>query len=487
MGLAGPLTDSPLLSTEDLQRPDRVADILDRVGFTVHSFGAIQIDILPTIRAADGQAREVTFCDHNCTTEVDGTPSGGHYNCPAALSINRSAGRPVLAPAELLIAGLARTIDGIRAARRTFIDDIFPSYVRDLRLPVAVASAMRDGIDTDHVQVNLFGGTPETHPGYFEIVDTLRKNSAEVHLTTTGRRIVQNSAFRESFLAMPPDILALGADDFESAADALALCTMPAARLRGLWRDTPWQHGQRKKAIEAVQIIRLKAEDQRFPPLLFNIVLHERNLPDILTLLDVLAEHAPGALLNPYPAQTGFLMQPGTLSGEQLAQLSDFVDVMLAQHRLLALGQGTRWTFVPRAYYWLMLRAALDAGTSTGARRDRIAGVGAWTCYGHRGAGRCVQIAAGPGTPTAEVAGGHLGCFWNTTTVTDSRQVWDMSAATIADWVLDGRQQLAAASPAPCSGCAFPRMSFDSVSLELGLGDAVRDAYLGSRRSFLGF
>jgi hypothetical protein len=92
-----------------------------------------------------------------------------------------------------------------------------------------------------------------------------------------------------------------------------------------------------------------------------------------------------------------------------------------------------------------------------------------------------------PRRPPTEVPGGHLGCFWNMTTITDERQFWTLRPPEIADWILEGRQRAAARAEKPCRGCLFPRMSMDAVSLELGLTPAVLDRYRQVRARYLGY
>lgn len=480
------LSTGPLL--ENVREYGGVERLLASMGVVRNVFAAIQVDIQPIFRAVGNARAEVTMCDHNCTVAVDGVATGGHYTCPAALSLNRGSGRPVLAPTELVVDGLRNTITGLRHARGRFMSEVFPRYVAECAIPDVVAQQLRAAIDTDRLEVNLFGGSPESHPGYADIVEALHGLAVDVHLTTTGRRIIRDEAFREAFLQSPPELLGLGADDFDSPADTARLFSQSYVDMAREWQSVPWQHGQRRKAVEAAQIVRLSEEDGRFPPLLFNLVVHERNIEWITELLDVLTEHAPAAILNPYPSQTGFLGEHGSFTPDQVDLFSRFVDQMLDQHRSLARGQAARWNLVPRVQYWLMQRAALDVAPDAAAARDLVAGAGVWTCYRDPGAGRCVQIAAG-GRPDAEqrYAGGHLGCFWNKETITAGGQVWDMSGDAVADWVLAGRVATGADARQPCQGCAFPRMSFDSISLELGLGPDVRGRYFDLRRELLGY
>jgi hypothetical protein len=454
------------------------------LGVVSDAFATIQIDLNVVSRDTGG---EITLCDHNCTTTVDGTPTGGSYTCPAAMSLNRGARRTSLAPAAELIRGLRTTIDGIAAAQDRFLASDLDAYLDREGVPADLRPEFRAALSTRAVTVNLFGGSPETHPQVLDIIADIRAYGAEVHLTTTGRRLLRDGSFRAELVERPPDVIALGADDFESVDDVDHLFGLGYEELSALWRGVSWRHGQRRKAIEAVQVSKL-AERHELPPLLFNIVLHAGNLDQAGAILDRLAEHVPAAALNPYPVQTAFLGKPGELGTTDLARLGRLVDEAIDVHAARQLGRRPRWNLVPRLGYWLLMRALLDKGTGERPVGDLVGGEGVWRCYTRRGAGRCVQVGiAAPGSPPTDHPGGHLGCFWNTETVTDSRQFWTLDPRDVADWMLDGRAEEAARAPQPCRGCLFPRMSMDAVSIELGLAPHIAPDYRQVRARYLGY
>jgi hypothetical protein len=473
----------PLLARRDPARP---TPFVRELGLVAPAFATIQIDLNPVSRQSDGGRFEVTLCDHNCTTEVDGVPTGGHYTCPAAISLNRGAGRGAVAPTDLLAKGLRSTISGIRRAQERFLADDLPRYLDDEGVPESLRPEFEESLREQKVIVNLFGGSPELHPGCLDLVEDLHAQGAEVHLTTTGRRILQDEKFRADFLRRPPDLLALGADDFESAENIEELFAMDYDELGRAWRKVPWTHGQRKKAIEAVQLC-LLARSLPFPPLLFNIVLHSRNIAEAPDILDRLGAHVP-AVLNPYPVQSAFLGEPGELHGKELALLREFAARAVDVHAVRLRGDETRWNLAPRLAYWILMLSLLTDDVDDVVRSDRVGGDGVWQCYRRSGAGRCVQVGiARPGSVPSEHPGGHLGCFWNVDTVQDDQQFWNRDGDVIGEWIQSGRQAAASSRANPCRGCLFPRMSMDAVSLELGLTPQVSRNYRSLRAHYLGY
>jgi hypothetical protein len=460
---------------------------LQELGIVAPGFGIIQIDINPVHRRAGSFDTEVTLCDHNCTVTIDGRPTGGHYSCPAAMSLNPGVGARDVAPTALLTDGLLHTIDGLRMAQRIFLDEDLPRYLNQQRVPARLRPEFTAALSSPRQVVNLFGGSPDLHPGCLDIVRTLHENGIEVHLTTTGRRIIREPRFRAALQEEGPDLLAVSVDDVESVTELDELFTLDRERLSDLWRHTPASHGQRRKTLEAVQLCKL-ARLESFPPLLFNVVIHQGNVDEFEELLDILTAQAPDALINAYPVQSAFLGEPAAFDAGGLDRLGALTEAMIKVQVRRYLGDRPRWNLTPRLTYWLVLASILDSDASARVRADRVGGGDAWRCYARRGAGRCVQIGcAPPGTPRREFAGGYPGCFWNGHTVTEDRQFWDMSDTQLADWVLHGRQRRAAQAAEPCRGCLFPRMTLDGVSLELGLSADLVGAYHTRRSRYLGY
>lgn len=464
--------------------PGRVVEL----GLVADAFATVQIDLNVVQRAGDGRASEITLCDHNCVVAVDGVPTGGHYSCPAALSLNRGARHATPTPADKLTTGLHATIDGIKRAQDRFLAEDLDGYLVREGIPEGWRGEFGAALARQRVIVNLFGGSPETHPDALEIIADLHDHGALVHLTTTGRKILRDDRFRTDFLSRPPDLLGLGADDFLSVDDMDRLFALSYEQLNDLWRATPWQHGQRRKTIETVQLCKLAARVP-MPPILFNIVLHSANLDQAELMLDTLSRYAGSeVILNPYPVQTAFLGSPGALDAAGLDRLRAVVREAITAHLDRAAGRRPRWNLARRLGYWLLLQSVLEQDGDPRAISDQVGGDGVWRCYTGRGAGRCVQVGmGGEDVPASPYAGGHLGCFWNSSTVTDERQIWTLGAGEIADWILDGRQQAAARAADPCRGCLFPRMSTDAVSLELGLTPPALARYRSVRARYLGY
>jgi hypothetical protein len=457
------------------------------LGLVASGFAAVQIDINPVRRRHEDVSLEVTLCDHNCTESVHGEATGGRYTCPAAMSLNPGVGSRDLAPADLLIKGLQATAAGIRIAQHEFLERDLLAYLEEQGVPERLHPEFEAALRSRKIVVNLFGGSPELHPGCLDIIEALHSQGIEVHLTTTGRRIVREPAFRADLLRMPPDVLAVSFDDVESVPQLDDWFALDFQQLGKVWRQVPMVHGQRRKAVEAVQICKL-ALVEPLPTLLFNIVIHPDNLGHIEELLDRLTDHVPGAILNPYPVQSAFLGQRGSFATDELDRLRHVAEVMVDVHVRRHLGATPRWNLAPRFNYWLLVLSLLSSGAAPDVRSDRVGGMGVWRCYARPGAGRCVQIgAAQRGISGGEFAGGHPGCFWNTRTVTYSRQFWDLNGGQLADWILHGRQRTASAAVDPCAGCLFPRMSLDGVSLELGLAADAVEGYRAMRARYLGY
>jgi hypothetical protein len=464
-----------------------IGEFAHGLGLVASGFAAVQIDINPVRRRQHGVNLEVTLCDHNCTESVHGVATGGRYTCPAAMSLNPGVGSSDLAPADLLIKGLLATADGIGIAQREFLERDLQAYLEEQGVPERLHPEFEAALRSRNVVVNLFGGSPELHPGCLDIIEALHLRGIEVHLTTTGRRIIREPAFRADLLRSSPDLLAVSFDDVESVQQLDDWFALDLQQLGDVWRRVPVTHGQRRKAVEAVQICKL-ASVEPLPALLFNIVIHPNNLDRIEELLDRLTDHVPAAILNPYPVQSAFLGQRGSFASEDLDRLRAVVEAMVEAHVSRHLGATPRWNLAPRFSYWLLLLSLLGDGVAATVRSDRVGGEGVWRCYARRGAGRCVQIgAAHRGHSSGEFAGGYPGCFWNSTTVTDSRQVWDLDGGELADWLLHGRQRAASEAVDPCAGCLFPRMSLDGVSLELGLSVDAAAGYRAMRARYLGY
>ena len=460
---------------------------LERAGMLGDLFG-IQFDLNAAWREQSGELTGASFCDHNCTTEA------GNYNCLAATTLNGGIQPKSLAPASAVIRAFDTLGSGIEMAKAEFFSGAFQAYCDALHIPADAAVAMEEAFRQPGYEVNLFGGNPELHPEVTTIIAALRNAGHRVHLTTTGGRFMRDRRFLDEIIAHPPSLIALSADDFENGDDIRALAAMTADELKAAWKQVPRIHGQRRKAIEAVYAAKLAAETDGFPPILFNMVLHNGNIGVAHDIIGALTDTFPGVRVNPFPAQSAFYYgEDAALAAEHAGKLRDFADHMIHAQAASLNGEGAS-PYVPRLHYWLMLRAVFDWAGNDGTRAmDMICGNGIWQCYRAAPAGFYLQAGLGPDGEirgdARQLPGGHLGCFWNRQTVTDSGQLWDesMKPPAVARYIQVGKTTLAAASAKPCPGCAFPRLTGHIISTESGIDQRILPFYLVRRQTVLGF
>ncbi|THV37620.1 hypothetical protein [Glycomyces buryatensis] len=459
---------------------------LTRFGMAPSTDAAVQIDITAVLRRSGSELVETYLCDHNCTVLHKGQPTGGHYNCPAALSLNRGAVASTIAGADLLVEGIERTLAAAREAQQDFITDEFDRYADESAIPAALREPIRSSMRQGPSEVTLFGGSPEAHPDFIPLVEGLHRRGHAVHLTVTGRRAVRSPESFERMASSGIAVLAVSADDVATPADLGRLLQCDPEELRTEWKRVSPFHGQRQKVYEAIHAARLwqRLPVDRRPALLFNIAVHPGNVADIDTILTQLAGAFPGALLNPFPMQSAFEgriehVDPATLRG-----FRSLVNTALEMHRRQAVDGVSAWSLAPRMHYWLLLSAALGDATAP----VRLTGWNTWKCYRSNGAGRYVQIAGTGRRPAGlETAGGRVGCFWNDTVNDDDLPaVWEAKPSEIRRY-LQLRPVRAAEKAHRCAGCLFPRLVGDMVSLESGMDPALREAYLSLRRRDLGF
>jgi hypothetical protein len=447
--------------------------------------GAVQIDITAVLRRDGERLVETYLCDHNCTIAHRGRPTGGHYNCPAAFTLNRGAVAATITRADLLLTGIERMLDAARDTQRQFAATGFARYADDFRLPVDVAGTLRQALTSGRSEVTLFGGSPEAHPEILPLVGGLHQRGHAVHVTMTGRRLIRQPEFLDDLVGAGVDVVAVSADD-ATTAEMRQLLQADTRQLRAAWRAVSPLHGQRQKVVEAVHTARLWQElpAATRPGLLFNIAFYPENVATLGEHLELLATAFPGARLNPFPMQAAFEHRVPDIAGESLRDYADLVEAAIAQHHALAARAASRWSLVPRLHYWLLLAAALgDADPAA-----RLTGWNTWQCFRSAGAGRYVQVAgAGRVRAAPDTAGGRVGCFWNDVLNDDGLPaVWTADTARLRRY-LTLRPSRAAARPGACPGCLFPRLVGDMVSLECGMDPAMREPYLELRHKHLGF
>ena len=469
----------------DVVRPSPV-DALTRYGLAPTSDAAVQIDITAVLRRTTGGLVESYLCDHNCTIEHRGTPTGGHYNCPAAFTLNRGAVAATVPPADLLLEGIERTVTAARHAQAAFAGSGFDAYADTFRLPSGVRAGLRAALTHGPAEVTLFGGSPEAHPDILDVLRGLRARGHTVHVTMTGRRLIRTPELLDELAGGGVDVLALSADDVTDPADLRRLLSAEPRELRAEWRRIPPVHGQRQKVVEAIHTARLLGDlpADRRPGLLFNIAVHRGNLGCVDDVLSALAAAFPGADMNPFPAQSAFERRIEPLDPADVRDLRAFVVRALEEQHHRGHGRRGGWGLVPRMHYWLMLAAALADRTAPA----RVTGWSTWQCFRSPGAGRYVQVAGTGRRPSAEgPAGGRVGCFWSPVLNDDDLPaVWDGPVDGLRRY-LDLRPARATRARPGCPGCLFPRLVGDMVSLECGLDPGLRDAYLDLRTHHLGF
>jgi organic radical activating enzyme len=455
------------------------------LGLVFPVFSGIQIDLNAVTRPMpDGTMQSASLCDHNCTEEVGG------YTCPAAFTLVRGY-KPKFAPGEELLLRIEMGRNGLMLARNEFLERHFDTYCRAFAIPPDVRAILAESLGSDLCEVNLFGGNPEMHPEVIWLIRELKKRNFRVNLTTTGRRfLTDEKEFVPGFIANPPHLLALSADDFDP--ERLAeLFEMPLPQLVQVWKSVDKRHGQEQKFIEGIYAARLVKERGVKTLVLFNMVLHRMNLRHVRRIMDAIGEYLPDSLVNPYPAQDSFEGGNGELfSAADLAVLGRAVKFFIAETL-----KGNR-NLTKRIHYWIVMDSVLERFWEYPNLASKlVAGHDIWRCYRNDvvpGAGMYLQI--GKGNPSiVQIAsreadagpGGHAGCYWNSQTVTAPRKVH--TAAQVNAHLMGGMQQLAAQSSSPCPGCSMPRLWFNMVTTELGLSPELRRSYLALRRLLVGF
>lgn len=449
-------------------------DRLLQVGMIYPVTSGIQIDINAAFRKEGAGRVQTSLCDHNCTQE-----GGGGYDCPAARSKNKGMVPNSFAPVHEIISWITTAAAGIRNARDRFFANGFEEHCKRFEIVGEACHVLRDALSSDVVEVNLFGGNPELHPDIMEILRTLKINGFRVNFTTTGRRFMRDTKFTAEFFESPSHVLALSADDFElSELDRLLALDLNA--LQAEWRKIPAAYGQKQKACEAVYVGKLMAE-RGFSLLLFNMVLHPGNIGRAEAIIERLESAFPKAIVNPYPNQEGFHGGDATFNEEQLAVFGNLVDWFIER----TMANDPR--FVKRLQYWLLLKSAFLAWHGQSQKIARaIAGYDIWRCYKGVGSGRYLQIGSSPTNGSAQIAGGHLGCFWNRTTVTEEHRKVEHTDQ-VSKYLLGGMTTLSKESESPCPGCAMPRLLFDLVNVESGMNDELIPAFIGLRKQHVGF
>ena len=471
---------------------------LRTLGIMGDASGGVQIDIAAAFRESNGSLVENSMCDHNCTTEE------GCYDCPAAFNLpdNRGLKRNSMAPAGIMLDRINTAAMGVGYAISMFLESDYHGFCYTSNVQGVVRGVVESDLRQGKIVINIFGGEPTLYPHLPQLLGGLKERGYVRNLTTTGRKWL-DPHFVKAIEGVEPEVLALSLDDL-TISELQRLSALSSDQIRAEWQaklKTEPLAGQALKALEAVYILQYYRERGGYPGrLLLNMVLHEGNLSQVREMFDVVAEVAPGTVLNPYADQRAFqvdketgLRKRGAFGEKELQQFSDFVDWSIEQSK------RTDAQIVKRLPHWLLHRAALDVHSGdTQKMADAVAGWNSWRCYNRVGAGFFVQVGSSPkvaipimkrGDNAERYPGGHLGCYWDRTTVTDAGQFSEIKHVT--DYLHWGNKSLAAANDDPCPGCRMPRLdSLHLVILEQGIPISppnVKDRYLQLRREHAGF
>jgi organic radical activating enzyme len=437
--------------------------------------GGIQVDVMATFSHRNGKRLHRSLCDHNCTAEK------GHYTCPAAFKSNQNLDPKSLAPAEKILKGLQVAIPAIKAANVAFLDNAFKHYCKKFKVPEKISTIINTTLRNNPIEINITGGNPEIHPEIIDILASLKQHEdLVINLTTTGRKFMFDNEFSKKIIKYPPDVLAFSIDSFSHAEQVNQLVKKSPKELISIWKSLPKTNGQEQKTIEALYAATILKEV--YPPHTgFNLVIHPDNIAYIEDTINVLADNFPGFHIFPYPAQTGYLNKSGIFNDP--GRFENLVDRIIDSH------VDNSLSITPRLHYWLVLKSIFNVFKGDEAAiANIISGGGLWYCYKNKGSIRYLQIGKGSSASDNFWGGGHLGCYWNSTTVTnDDKQVWDMNLLSVVNYILGGATTLAQFSQTPCLGCGFPRLLFDVVSTEIGLNDILVQDYLRLRKNYVGY
>jgi len=446
-------------------------------GYIYKVCSGLQFDLNTVIKKTKRGYEEGHFCDHNCGLDC------GNYQCPAAFTENKGVDISSTMKFEEVLKALEVALKGLELANIEFLKRGLADHARNFNIPKTVQSEIEATLKNGGFELNLFGGNPELHPNFVEIIKSAKNMGWTVTTTTTGKKFMYDADFTERFLENPPNLLAMSADDYVNTDELEELMAMSTDDLKKYWQKANPLYGQRKKAYESLYVAKLAKSINKFPKLLFNIVIHPGNLPYIFDFVDILSRNFPKTLINPYPAQSSFCYQNPVWQPNHLPALERVVNFMIQKQE-----GANKSSFVPRVHYWLALKSIFLAETTDRERCSLLSGH-AWNCYKSATAGRYLQASSSETVRQKNFsAGGHPGCFWNRKTVTDaSKQLWTIKTKDVATYLLEQKATLSKSTTNPCPGCIMPRLMFDGISTESGLSPILVPTYLKLRKEHHGF
>jgi len=455
-------------------------DKLKKYGFVYDVCAGFQFDLNTVLKPLGDNFTEGHYCDHNCTLDC------GNYDCPAAFTHNKNIDPKSTISLKNVVTSLKVAKAGLVDMNHIFLNKYFDNYSKSFNLPVDIAAEVKNTLRQDNLEVNLFGGNPELHPDFLDIIPIAQKIGWRVTTTTTGKKFLHDDVFYHRFVASPPNLLACSADDYESIDELKRLLDMSLSDIKMYWQKANPLHGQRKKAYESIYLAKL-TQSQKFCPTLFNIVVHPGNLPVIKDILRLLKSAFPETKVNPFPAQASFEYSTLDWSGKDLDLLHDFIDFMI--ENMISQADKQINDYVPRLPYWLALKSAFVTIVGQKELAASISGNNIWRCFRTPGSGRYLQASCSEIRKTSSFQpGGHPGCFWNNKTVTDKdKQLWQLSPKDISQYLLIDKPVIGQSAQHQCPGCIMPRLMFDGPTVELGLNPDLLPAYFKLRQYYFNF
>ena len=468
--------------------PFRREQQLRDYGFIYPAMLGLQPDLNPAWRKAGTTYQEASFCDHNCVRGEGLTPAAanGGYDCFAATDLNKGIVPTSMADFHTLRKWVDICLQGQRQAMWDYLEKgDFQTYCETHLIPTSIAKIYREAlIETKH-EINLFGGNPELNDAWIDLIPYLKECGHIVNLTTTGGRFQRDpSALAWLIGASRPDMLAVSADDV-TPDEVRTYASMDPAEFHAVYKSIPRARGQDRKAMEGIWVARQPAETM--PRVLFNTVIHERNVFEAEEMIATLREVFPHVLVNPYFAQSSMYEGKNLFEIHHLSAIEHLVDLAITD--TLA-GQP-----IPkRLPFYLYLKAIfVTFEDNPHVIPEYLAGYYGWQCYRKNACwylqfGRSEQVfveVRGFGQLQAKGApGGHLGCTWNAKTITqDGRQI--ETPQQVRRFIRDLDQSVSQ-SPS-CHGCTMPRLMYHAISIEQGMEPALWPAYHALRKQYVGF
>jgi hypothetical protein len=460
--------------------------------------GTVQGDIAVATNIETG--KQQGLCEKNCAPYIeDGVEKG--FSCPIKRTDNPGINTSDLTPSNRIIQGFLVAAAGIESFNKRFVaNGSLDRYCREFGIPPDIQKGMAFNLLNTSIIANIFGGNPEIHPEVIDIAKSLKKAGLRTTLTTTGgillrkpprgRQQVEKTEIFLKGIRNYVDVMAVSFDA-ASAEEVTTLTAKTKEDLQAMWQATPFLNGIRRKAFEAANVGNIMEQDPRnFPQLVFNLVVHPGNLPNIEEIIDAIKINYPHAKINPYPAQSAFSGEPPVFAPDHVPQLTSFITNRLAEQK------AANPHMVLRPHYYAMLAAVVDTFRETPQTVARmLSGYDVWRCYERpydiNGAGHVVQFGATPHPLPQEQtrnAGGYLDCFWPPDPPTrNDEQIWNMGPAEVADYIDGGIHKAGKSVKNPCEGCLMPRLNGDLFGSELGLNKRLKHAYLKRREQTVGF